>query len=140
MVKTFNINKASFLLALLLFSILCKAQIFKQETLYPEFKKFATWGISLNGVMYDKAKSESYYGTYTMQNHPITSYALGFVKLIHPEHKFSFKTGFQITVTPLTNYSAHLKKEDVYPEYNINEGYDLIQKKMFHDQQLIYLC
>lgn len=115
MVNYIKQNKASKLLALFIFSFSTISA--QNKNIYPAFKKYMSWGLYVSPQIYKKAETTQKQGTLNIENLPMQTWGFGFTKLIHPENKFAFKTGFYIQVTPLYNYNINIKKEDLFGAY-----------------------
>lgn len=101
----------------LLFSFTAAAQFFKNPEQYPAFKNYKHWGIYYANVFNKKATTTRDYGEYVMDNKVPFSFNFGFEKMLYPERRFAFKTGFLIDMAPVAESTVTFKPEDIYPEF-----------------------
>ena len=90
---------------------------FYGQSYFEKLSNYKKWSIFLGPALYDKAKLEPQYGTYTFKNKPIPSYVVGIEYDFFPAKRWSFISGGFITLEPIYNIDLNIKKEDLYSNY-----------------------
>lgn len=88
---------------------------------YSILKKYRKWGIVAGPVLFNRAKLEPQYGDYTFENKPMWGFNAGIDYDFYPTEKWSFITGFIVSLEPIYNIKLSFKKEDLYS--NFEEGW-----------------
>jgi hypothetical protein len=113
-----TVNFYRTMVGILLTIVFISGAFAQQHNEYPDLKKYSRWGFVFGPVLYNKAKTSTHYGDYTIKNKPIWGFNAGFEYIFHPDKKWSFVTGFIVALEPIYNFDYKFKDGDIFPQFD----------------------